>query len=477
MKRPLPRLLVVITIAALGGSALAWHAVRERRQWAALRPAVPPPDGLAAPGLDARLAAAARRFAAWPPDRAALADFARLCHANGHLEEAMAAYRALIVLEPGEARWPHNLAAILAGYGRTDEAAPLLRRATALAPDHVAGWVQLGNVLLKSNASGEAATAFQEALRREEGDPYALLGLARCDLQEGRLTAARADLQHAVRIHPEFPAAASLLATVYERLGNPEAAANARSLVRHDGRYSDPPDPWTEDELLPYCHSPYLLLMRAHAAITNLEPRRALPPIDRALALAPQDAHLHRLKGRALFDLHDITGAREELATAVHDAPADEVIQLEWTKFLRANGTPEEYAAAVNAALNACPGSAALHVETAVLAVQAGHADAAAEHFARAWELLPDEPAAAIQLAVVRFGQRRDDDAIAVLEQVLARFPKNPDALRLLVRHGLERRDARTGGWLHRAIAAGEPAGELDELRQNYQSRFGAPLP
>ncbi len=151
MTRPLKPLLAVSALLLAVAGWLAWSRSDEARRWESLRPAVPASAGESAPGLDARLASAAAKFATWPPDRVALAEFAQLCHVNGRLDEAMRAYEALMLVEPAEARWPHHLAHLLAGYGRMVEALPLLEKATVLAPDEPIVWQRLGEVRLKNN--------------------------------------------------------------------------------------------------------------------------------------------------------------------------------------------------------------------------------------------------------------------------------------------------------------------------------------
>src|SRR4029077_14070527 len=137
---------------------------------AGLRPALPAAAGAAAPGLDARLAQCAAGFARWPGDRAALADFSQLCHANGLLPEAIQGYRALLVVDPATARWPHLLAEILTGFGRMDEALPLLQKAAELAPTQPVLWQRLGEARLKNNQLVEAGAAFAEVLRLSPGN-------------------------------------------------------------------------------------------------------------------------------------------------------------------------------------------------------------------------------------------------------------------------------------------------------------------
>ncbi len=464
-------LLGVLSVA-LGGWLL-WHARADQRRWAALRPALPAAVGTAAPGLDARLAQCAAGFASWPVDRAALADFSQLCHANGLLPEAIRGYQALLVVDPTNARWPHLLAEILTGFGRMDEALPLLQKAAELAPTQPVLWQRLGEARLKNNQLVEAGAAFAEVLRLQPGNVHALFGLARCDLQAGRLTAARSRLQEAVAADPKFPGAPSLLATVFERLGNPAAAEAARKSVSGDGRYTEMPDPLAVD-LAVYGHNPYALLVAASAEVADGHAAAAIPLLERALALDPADARLYRQLARARGRLGDIAAARTAFERAVALDPKDEKIRSELISLLREQHDRAALEQVVAAGLAATPDSASLHFEAGLLAARASRFDEAVTHFEYVIRARPEESAAQCELAKVYFGTDRADAGLAVLDRVLQTQPNCQPALTLLVRYGLEHADPRTGQWLKQALAAGQPTPTLTELHQTYQRRFGA---
>jgi predicted Zn-dependent protease len=467
--------LSVLGFIVLGlavGGFLGWRSQADARRWRELRPPVPAAQGPSAPGLDERLAACAAKFAIWPVDRAAVAEFAQLCHANGLLPEAQQAYQALLVLDPSEARWPHLLAEILTGYGRLEEALPRLQLAATLAPTQAVHWHRLGEAQLKANDLVGAATSFDRLLSLQPGNVHALFGLARCDLQAGRLTAARARLQEAVAADPFFPGAQSLLATVFERLGNPAAAELARQRVSGDGRYTGMADPLALD-LLAYCRQPYTLLVAASAELSDGRPAQAVPLLQRALELDPRDARLYRQLGRARTRLADAAGARQALEQAVALAPADEKIRTELIGLLRGTGDLPALQRVVTEGIAAIPDSASLHFEAGLLAVAAGRTEEAADHFALVARLRPEESAAQCELATLHFAANRPAAGVAVLEEVLQRQPANQRALTMLARYGIDHGDARAGDWLRRASAAGEPTPLLADLRAAYQRRFG----
>ena len=353
-----------------------------------------------------------------------------------------------------------------------DEALPLLRQATELAPAQTIVWLRLGEARLKNNQTEEAAAAFAQALRSKPADIHALFGLARCDLQAGRLTRARSRLQEAVAADPDFPGAQSLLATVFERLGNPAAAEIARRRVRGDGHYTEAPDPWTVD-LAVYCHNPYTLLVAASALSSDGKHREALPLLERALALDPQDARLHRQQGNALASLGDLAGARPKLERSLALDPGNEKIRSDLINLLKEIKDLPALTQTVFQGLTASPESTSFRFEAGLLAARAERTDEAIRFFSEVWQRQPNQTAAPRELAAVYFTSGRAEAGQAVLEKIVVLQPDDPTVLALLVRRGIETRDPRTGDWMRRALATGKALPVLAELQQAYFARFG----
>ena len=474
-RRRLVLWLVPALLVAGAGGYWAWGAYAARSNWREIRPGPPEAVGAAAPGLDARLAGCLAKLENWPPDRVALAEFSQLCDANGLMPEAMQGYRALMTVDPAEGRWPHLLAEVLSGLGRLDEALPLRRRVTELAPGQSIGWLRLGDIQLKTNHIAEAEAAYQEVLKRTPGDVFALFGLARCDLQSGRLTAARSRLQQAVASDPDFPGAQTLLAMVFDQLGNAEAAEFARHQVKGDGRYTAAADPWALD-LVAYCHNPYTLLTEASAQSSDGQPKKGLPLLNRAIQLTPEDARLHRQLGNTLIRLGDQPGALRELERALTLAPTDEKIRTDLIKVLRDASKTTRLEEVVLAGIITNPDSSSLNYEAGLIAARAGKSDQAIRLFSLVWKLRPEEAAAPCELAAVYFGTHRAAEGVAVLEAVLKNKPNHPAALTMLVRQGIDSGDPRTGAWLDNLESHATPSPKLAELRRAYQRRF-SPVP
>ena len=123
---------------------------RAREAWASARPAIPQIETWA-PEFRQRIQTADARVALWPPDRAALGDLARLYLANGFDREAERSLQALLIYDPQNARWPHYLATLQAGYGQLEEAIGLWRSVVRLAPDYRAGRLKLAEADYRKN--------------------------------------------------------------------------------------------------------------------------------------------------------------------------------------------------------------------------------------------------------------------------------------------------------------------------------------
>jgi predicted Zn-dependent protease len=356
-----------------------------------------------------------------------------------------------------------------------DEALPWLRRTTELAPDRVIAWLVLGDALLKSNHLDEASSAYSSALQREANNVYALLGLARCDLQAERWTAARAHLQQAVAQQPGFASAQSLLATVFEQLGNTEGAIAARTRSQRDGHYPEPPDAW-RDALTDFCLDPYALLVTASADAAEGRLEQALILVKRALVLAPNDARLHRKLGNTLMQLGNPAGAREALEAAATLAPTNDAIQLNLIALLRRANDRAAVERTVARALENCPGSAGVQYEAGLLARDAGQFAEAARHFEITWKNQPDQPSLGVTLAETLFRANQSEAGVAVLQEIVARNPTFEPAVVMLINQGIEHSDARTGTWLEHAKRAGVSETVVASLERNFREHGGVTI-
>lgn len=97
---------------------------------------------------------------------------------DGRPEEALAAFRASVALNPQDAASLTNIGRILMDAGRLPEARDALERAVALRPDNAPGLRNLGIVLLRQGAPGEARPVLERLVQLRPGDRGALTNLA-----------------------------------------------------------------------------------------------------------------------------------------------------------------------------------------------------------------------------------------------------------------------------------------------------------
>jgi tetratricopeptide (TPR) repeat protein len=465
-----------LALALVWGIWLGWRTFDRQRVAAAAVPARPALTGWAV-ALAPKLADAEEKAGGYGSPIAGLAALSRLYHANGFYNEALQCYEGLRRLQPKEPRWPYLEAAILAGFGRLDEARPFYERAVALAPDYVPARVRLGDVLLKTNRPADAALAYRAVLALVPAEPYALHGLARCDLAAGDWSAARDHLRQAIADHPDFIGALSLLVTVDEHLGDQDEADSLKTTIG-TREYVDIADAWS-DALTDDCYDPYRLSVAASMANFSGDGPRAQQLLERAIAMAPGTGSYHRQLGSMFFHANDFGPARAEVEKAVEISPDNPYSWDLLVKILIAMGQTEAADSALARGLANCPDSPDLHLERAHRLNQAGDLEDAIPEYREAYRLWPSEGGPLVELATVYFNLNRRDDALAALREALQKQPEQPLALAMLTFDSISRGDKESAlqWWEHVRHQPRTPAQAVDSVRQAYQQKFGEALP
>lgn len=90
-------------------------------------------------------------------------------HQEGRLAEAEAAYRRLLVIEPGDAQAMHLLAAIVAARGEVAEAEGLLLRSIELDESDPCAWASWAFMAIRRNDAEAAVERLERAIRLDAG--------------------------------------------------------------------------------------------------------------------------------------------------------------------------------------------------------------------------------------------------------------------------------------------------------------------
>ncbi|HEX3729332.1 MAG TPA: tetratricopeptide repeat protein [Opitutaceae bacterium] len=163
---------------------------------------------------------------------AALLEQGRELRGQGRAEEAIAAFREALALEPNLAEAHHQLGNALKALRRYAEAVPCLRSAALLAPENAAVWLNLGVACLELGWAEEAVARFRRAVELEPFRPDARNVLGHALLVQGRCAEARRQLEEALRLRPGYAAAHDNLGRVLKAQGRAtEAIAHHRAAI------------------------------------------------------------------------------------------------------------------------------------------------------------------------------------------------------------------------------------------------------
>ena len=136
-----------------------------------------------------------------PNDAATLGNLAVVEMQLGDDEEALVHAQAAASLAPEEAVHHYNLGILLARKKRSEEALLSLRRAIKIDPDYTNAYNELGNVYLDLDRPAEARKAFEAGLKRDHTIAKLHKNLARAALAEGHPEEAILHLEEAVALY------------------------------------------------------------------------------------------------------------------------------------------------------------------------------------------------------------------------------------------------------------------------------------
>ncbi len=155
---------------------------------------------------------------------------------NGSLDEAIAAFREALALQPGYVDALYNLGVTLLDKGELGEAVEILRKATSAAPNHGLAQRSLGIALNQSGQLVEAAASLDRAVALLPNDVFALRHLARVLLDSGEVEKAIDATRKAVALTPNDAGLQQELGFALRQAGQlAEAATALQRSVEIDG--------------------------------------------------------------------------------------------------------------------------------------------------------------------------------------------------------------------------------------------------
>ena len=389
---------------------------------------------------------------------------------NGKIDDAIAAFKKAIELEPQSAEPRAELAALYARADKPREAVETAEAALTVDPKNKEANRILGSVLaglaeqrqaLKPgddvSAYGKRAIAALEIARGDgTGDLSIDLSLARLYLERDRPADAIPLLRRIVMEQPQYAEGSLLLAEAQEASGSPDAAVETLTtlleeqpqffrgrvqlaeLYDRQRKWSDAASAWAAVQKLNQRNTE-VSARRATALLNAGRPGDARDVLRDALKIAPADVRLSFMLAQAQRDSGDAEAA-EATARALHAAhPEDVRTAYLLAQMLEARGRYQEIVdllkpeIARQRAANAKPGQIALLMSSQGLALlQLKRSDEALAVFREAMALAPDDSAVRFQLgaALDRAGKRAE--AEKAFRELIARDPLDANALNYL---------------------------------------------
>ena len=316
----------------------------------------------------------------------------RVYHAHELYTPALACSARAMQLDADDFQWPY-LAAHAASEVDKDAAVTLFERASARAPGNATVLVAQGNLLAQLGRSDAARDAYLAALEADDRSSFARVGLAREALVAGDLPRARSLLERAAELAPADGSIYPLLTRVLVQLGETELAARAEWLaIVHD---------------------------------TPSVPRD--PPFDAMRRLAA-NSHALASAGRDLAERGDLLGAEVQLRKVLAIRPGTPLDFGNLATVLSRQGRHAEAMELFAQGLAGNPDDVVLLSHQGLTRMKMGDVEAAEASLERATTLDPSYPQAQFNLGVLRYGQRRHRDAIALFERTLGLHPGFTDA-------------------------------------------------
>ncbi len=314
-------LLAVVAVGAL--AAGVW-----KYRQATLAPSAPPPPAIDLDRCDPLVAESIRQAQQQvresPLDGAAWGHLGMVLLAHQYDAESEVCFELAERRAPGEVRWPYLRGLAVMSADR-EAAARSFRRATDLRPDLAVAHNRLGELLFEREQYDEAAEQLRTARQLTPQEPRPCVALARLEIARGRIAEALPWARQAASLAPESRQVRELLAALYERTGDAEAAAREIAAAEP---LPDVPLPWIDPlaaDVLLLRRDPGRHLDVAESLLQQRRAAEAVEVLEAALREGARDPRVHCALGRALVEAGRPEDADRALdrAAALHPDSAE----------------------------------------------------------------------------------------------------------------------------------------------------------
>lgn len=394
-----------------------------------------------------------------PNDVEARVLLARTYASEGDYDRAVQEMQEAIQLAPARAESYLALAYIQVTGKHDGEAEKSYKKAVELDPKSSSTALALGNFYRYQRRWNEGEQQFRRAIELAPADPQPRAALAQLYQAQDQKEKAEQVLLEAKKALAANPAGYRMLGDYYTNTGDLEKALSEYALLRkeHPGdltvkkNYIDlliRRDRLGEatrlnDEILKAnAKDVDSLIFRGQILDRQRRPSDAIPVIESALKLAPDNTHgLYQL-GLALSHVGNLGQAERYWREAVRVRPEMVVAQRALAELALRKGDADLLSSTSEQLIRADSSSPDGYLFRSTARIWKREVAAAEADLKKALELAPRNPAGYVRLAVLREHQKRVGEAEKLFEQALTVDPRSVDALQGLVRLYLAQKQA-----------------------------------
>lgn len=225
---------------------------------------------------------------------------------SADVNQALAAYRERLRLDPRDVDALNRLGNLLSSAGQLEAAQSAYESAVALRPDVPQIYFNLGNLLQRRGRHGAARDRFREAIALHPGYAEANNNLGNALQDLGEIDAAVDAYRQAIALREDFP----------------EACNNLGLALRKGDRHAEAAEAFGRALEINPDYTP--AMVNLGLGLRSLErPEQALQAFDRALQLTPGAANVWCFKGGALLEAGRAEEARDALERCLAIEPAN----------------------------------------------------------------------------------------------------------------------------------------------------------
>ncbi len=228
-------------------------------------------------------------------------------------KQYLAIAREKAAAKPGSLKALHDFAEQALACNLTDEAEAACRKALAVDPLHLESATTLANILLNRGDLAEAKARLDDLEGAGISPPHVVTALAAIALRQGHLEEAESRLDAVLATEPRHIMALLYKARALDRLGHPDEARQTLERL-----HATAPALKEFSRLL----EARRLRSQAETAFAAGHPARALEELIAAAQDDPEDPYIHNSLGVVLHSLGETTRAKASLERALQLAPA-----------------------------------------------------------------------------------------------------------------------------------------------------------